>query len=204
MTDLLKYFEKNAMGDKDKFKKEIRKGFKKHYEEVKESLEKEKNRELESAFYQTNEGLSDRISANQVRNIFDISEEFDRMIELHSAKANKETMSVIHRKCYEGLKATTINFFSTLKQSQQLQSNILTEKLNLYQNSYTNLQAECTKKNEEADSRERELKNRIYTLEFKSKEAADELARAKLALEEYNRKEAMKENQNIGNKPIGC
>lgn len=31
MTDMLKYFEKNAMGDKDKFKKEIRKGFKKRY-----------------------------------------------------------------------------------------------------------------------------------------------------------------------------
>jgi hypothetical protein len=79
-------------------------------------------------------------------------------------------MSVIHKKCYEGLKSMTINFFSTLKQSQQLQSNILTEKLNMYQNSYTNLQSECTKKNEEADSRERELKNRIYMLEFKSKD----------------------------------
>lgn len=91
------------------------------------------------------------------------------MIELHSQKANKDTMSVIHKKCYEGLKATAINFFSSLKQTQQLQSNILTEKLNLYQNSYTNLQAECAKKNEEADGRERELKNRIYMLEFKSK-----------------------------------
>jgi hypothetical protein len=56
-------------------------------------------------------------------------------------------MSVIHKKCYEGLKGMAINFFSTLKQSQQLQSNILTEKLNMYQNSYTSLHSECTKKN---------------------------------------------------------
>jgi hypothetical protein len=64
-------------------------------------------------------------------------------------------MSVIHKKCYEGLKSMAINFFSTLKQSQQLQSNILTEKLNMYQNSYTSLQSACTKKNDEADTRER-------------------------------------------------
>jgi hypothetical protein len=41
-------------------------------------------------------------------------------------------------------------------------------------------------------------------LEFKSKEASEELIRAKLALEEYNRKEAMKENQNIINKASVC
>lgn len=31
-NELLKFFEKNAMGDKDKFKKELKKSFKKKYE----------------------------------------------------------------------------------------------------------------------------------------------------------------------------
>jgi hypothetical protein len=51
MGDLMKYFEKNAMGDKEKFKKALKKGFKKKFEEIKEGLEREKNRQLETAFY---------------------------------------------------------------------------------------------------------------------------------------------------------
>lgn len=37
-----------------------------------------------------------------------------------------------------------INFLSTLTQTQKMQSNILTEKVNLYQKSYNNLQSEYT------------------------------------------------------------
>lgn len=40
MMDMLKYFEKNAMGDKEKFKKTMKKGFKKKYEDIKEGLER--------------------------------------------------------------------------------------------------------------------------------------------------------------------
>lgn len=92
------------------------------------------------------------------------------MIEHHSKKANKETLSVIHLKCYEGLKGMAINYISTMKQSQQLQSNILNEKLTMYKTSYTTLQAEVSQKHQENDTRERDLKNKVYMLEFKAKE----------------------------------
>lgn len=43
-----------------------------------------------------------------------------------------------------------INFFSNLNQNQKFQSNILNEKLNMYQSSYTTLQSEVNRKNEES------------------------------------------------------
>jgi hypothetical protein len=81
-----------------------------------------------------------------------------------------------------------INFFSNLNQNQKFQSNILNEKLNMYQSSYTNLQSEVTRKNEEAEIKSRELQNRIYLLELKSRETQDELARAKSHLEDHTKR----------------
>lgn len=57
-----------------------------------------------------------------------------------------------------------INFFSNLNQNQKFQSNILNEKLNMYQSSYTTLQSEVNRKNEESEIKSRELQNRIYLL----------------------------------------
>lgn len=137
---------------------------------MKENLEREKNREVESDFYLLSETLESKIGGNTVKNIFEISEEYDKMIEEHSKRANKETISIVHRKCYEGFKSMAINFFSNLSQSQKFQSNILNEKLNMYQSSYTTLQSEVSRKNEESEHQSRQLQNRIYMLELKAKE----------------------------------
>ena len=51
--------------------------------QIKKKMSREKNKEVEDRFEEISEALESKINSNSIESIFDISEEFDKMIQSH-------------------------------------------------------------------------------------------------------------------------
>ena len=85
--------------------------------------------------------MENLISSNKVESIFDISDEFDKLIKDQEG-TTIESQAFIYQKAYEGLKAAAFSYFGNSSQNQSHHNNLLTEKLNLYQTSLDKIQGE--------------------------------------------------------------
>lgn len=95
------------------------------------------------------------ISQNLVSSIFEVTEQYDNIIEREGRSATDQTLSHLYRKCYEGLKTNAFTLFGSILQSQNYERGLLTEKLGFYQESLNRIQDDHLKKTTQADNRER-------------------------------------------------
>lgn len=57
------------------------------------------------------------INANNLESIFEISDEFDKIIENQGSTSTVESELFIYKKAYEGLKNAAYNYFGNSKQA---------------------------------------------------------------------------------------
>ena len=85
-------------------------------EEFKKSISREKNKEMEDKFQEISEKLEGLINTNSVENIFEISSEFDKIIEKEQT-TTLESQLFIYSKAYEGFKAAAYSYFGNSRQT---------------------------------------------------------------------------------------
>ena len=95
---------------------------------------------MEEKFEEISDKLDSLINNNSVETIFDISDEFYKLIDSQDG-ATAESQAFIFQKAYEGFKSAAFNFFGTSRQTHNHHNNLLQEKLNLYQTSLTKIQS---------------------------------------------------------------
>lgn len=68
------------------------------------------------------------------------------MIEKEKQNANIQTLSYLYKKAYENLKSSSFTFFGATYQAHKHESSVLSEKLDIYQNSLNRIQGEQAKR----------------------------------------------------------
>lgn len=127
------------------------------------------------------------INKNAISTIFEITEKYDEIIEKESQGATDQTLGHLYKKCYDGLKTNAFTLFGSMLQSQKYQTQVLTEKLGFYQQSLNRVQDDHFKKTNQAEIKERELRQKIYQLELQAKEKLDQLQQAKKEYHKFDK-----------------
>lgn len=125
------------------------------YEKLRKKICSSKNEELDDAMNNINDQVYGMISQNVVSTIFEVTEQYDAIIEKEAPQATDQTLSHLYRKCYEGLKTNAFTLFGSILQSQSHEKGLLTEKLGFYQESLNRIQDDHMKKAAQSDLKER-------------------------------------------------
>jgi hypothetical protein len=91
------------------------------------------------------------INQNLVSSIFEVTEQYDAIIDREAGTANEQTLAHLYRKCYEGLKTNSFTLFGSILQTQSHERGLLTEKLGFYQESLNRIQDDHMKKTTQSD-----------------------------------------------------
>ena len=73
---------------------------------------------MDEAFADINNHLEDLINKNQVSDIYQITEEFDDLINKEAEDSASETSYFLYKKGYESLKANVLTYFGSILQSK--------------------------------------------------------------------------------------
>lgn len=69
--------------------------------------------------------------------------------------SNTETLAFLYKRAYESLKSSTVSYFGATSQTYKHENSILSERVNIYQNSLNRIQGENSKRYGESEKRER-------------------------------------------------
>lgn len=169
IVGILKKFDKTALGDKSEKKKMMKETMLEEYEKLKKKMCAVKNEALDEAMNDVNNSVYCMINQNSISTIFEVTEKYDEIIERESQGASEQTLAHLFRKCYEGIKTNAFTLFGNIMQTDKYEKGLLQEKLGFYQNSLNRIQEDHSKKAQEADEKERELRQTVYQLEIKAR-----------------------------------